>query len=176
MNKRFWIPVAAIVVLAVLLAAVWFVDPFVMMILGMSSLVLVGAPGALAGVVMLMGARTQKRPLRPALTLLLSVAAYGAAVGLAIPANKFVHENAVLAAKAYPEQIAPLLEDYRKAHGSYPASLDLLPAKPSVPRLLRSGHGYHSSGSSYRFSFNVPGGLVDTWDYRSETGLWHLTT
>lgn len=176
MNRHFWIPAAIVGVLAAFLAAVWFMDPFVMMILGMASLVLVGAPGALAGMVMLLTGPKQKRPLRPALTLLLSVAAYGALVGLAVPANKGVQERAVSAAKGYPEQIAPLLEDYRKTHGSYPASLDQLPAKPSIPRLLRSGHGYRSNGSSYRFSFNVPGGLVDTWDYHSETGMWHLTT
>jgi hypothetical protein len=45
-----------------------------------------------------------------------------------------------------------------------------------VPRLLRGSYGYRSDGRSYSFHFRQPGGLIDTWDYDSETQTWHLST
>ena len=97
-------------------------------------------------------------------------------MGLMLPINGFIQERAVTAAKAYPARIAPLLEVYRKSHGFYPMKLDELPSKPSVPRLLRSSYGYRSNGHHYTFCFPQPGGIIDVWDYDSETKSWHLST
>lgn len=78
-------------------------------------------------------------------------------------------------AKAYPAIIEPLLEAYRQTHGSYPTSLDQLPTKPAIPRLLRRPYGYRSDGTSYSFSFLPPDFGLDTWDYLSTTKKWHTT-
>jgi hypothetical protein len=106
------------------------------------------------------------------LTILFLVAAFGCFVGLAIPTNRFIQQRAVAAAKEYPAVVAPMLEAYRKTQGLYPTSLDQLPTKPSVPRLLRRPHSYRSDGLSYSFYFPAPGGLMDTWSYDSKTRQW----
>lgn len=108
--------------------------------------------------------------------MLTSVGALAILAGVAWPLNHFAQERAVTAAKAYPERVAPLLDAYRQAHGSYPTSLDQLASKPTVPRLLRRSYGYRSEGSRYSFSFLQPGGMIDTWDYDSTSKEWHLST
>ena len=173
MNGRVLILAAVTTAFA---AIVWLVDPFLLFILGIAPLVWIGLPASLIAVVLLLVAIRTGRSRRPALTILSAVAAFGCLVGLAIPTNRFIQQRAVAAAKEYPARVAPLLEAYRQAHGSYPTSLDQLPAKPSVPRLLRSSYGYRSDGSSYSFCFGQPGGLIDTWDYNSETQSWYLST
>jgi hypothetical protein len=173
MNRRYWILAAVAIVFV---AVVWLVDPFLLVILGVAPLVWIGLPASLIGVILLLVAIRTGRSRRPALTILSVVAAFGCLVGLAIPTNHFIQQRAVAAAKEYPAQVAPLLEAYRQLHGSYPTSLDYLPTKPSVPRLLRSSYGYQSDGSRYSFCFGQPGGLIDTWNYDSETQTWHLST
>ncbi|HEY5744237.1 MAG TPA: hypothetical protein VIS99_17065 [Terrimicrobiaceae bacterium] len=173
MNGRYLILAAVVVAFA---AVVWLMDPFLLFILGVAPLLWIGLPASLfAGILLLVAIRTG-RSRRPALIILSVVAAFGCFVGLAIPTNHFIQQRAVAAAKEYPARVAPLLEAYRQDHGSYPTSLDQLPAKPVVPRLLRSSYGYRSDGSSYSFCFGQPGGLIDTWDYDSETQTWHLST
>lgn len=157
-------------------AVVCFVDPFLLIILGVAPLVWIGVPASLIAVILLLVSIRTGRSRRPALTILSVVAAFACLVGLAIPTNHFIQQRAVASAKEYPTRVAPLLEAYRQAHGSYPTNLDQIPAKPSVPRLLRSSYGYRSDGRSYSFSFGQPGGLIDTWDYDSETQTWHLST
>lgn len=173
MNGRYLIVAAAVVVFA---AVVWFMDPFILMILGVTLFLWIGLPASLiAGTLLLVDFRTGCSR-RPGLTILSIVLAFGVFIGLAIPANHFVQQGAVAAAKKYPARVAPLLEAYRLTHGSYPTSLDQLSTKPAVPRLLRSSYGYRSGSGSYSFSFAQPGGLIDTWDYDSETQTWHLST
>ena len=173
MNGRYFILAAVAVVFA---AVVWLMDPFLLIILGVAPLLWIGLPALLIAGILLLVAVRAGRSRRPALTILSVVAAFGCFVGLAIPANHFVQQHSVAAAKEYPGRVAPLLEAYRQAHGSYPTSLNQLPTKPVVPRLLRSSYGYRSDGSTYSFCFGQPGGLIDTWDYDSETQTWHLST
>lgn len=158
---------AAVVVLA---------DPFFLLVLGLVPLVWIGLPAAALAVILLLVALRTGRSLRPALTLLAAVAVFGALIGLALPANRLMQQRAVDDAKAYPARVAPLLEAYRQMHGTYPGSLDQLPGKPPVPRLLRTPYGYRSDGCGYSFSFGQPGGFINTWDYRSEMGSWLLST
>ena len=180
MNRRHLIraTAAAVAGAALFAAVVWFMDPLFLFILGVGTLFKVCLPGLIVAVIFLFSAIRTGRSRRPALTILCAVAAFGCFVGLAIPANRFIQEHAVAAAKEYPVQIAPLLEAYRQAHGSYPTSLDQLPAKPAVPRLLSSSHGYRyrSDGLTYSFWFGQPGGMIDTWYYDSKTKTWHLST
>ena len=173
MNRRVLILAGVVIVFA---AVVWFVDPLLLFILGVAPLLWIGLPASLIAVVILLAAVRTGRSRRPALTILSVVAAFGCFVGLAIPTNHFIQQRAVTAAKEYPARVAPLLEAYRQAHGSYPTSLNQLPAKPVVPRLLRRSYGYRSDGGRYWFTFPQPGGLIDTWHYDSETQTWHLST
>lgn len=173
MNGRHLIQAGVAVAFA---AVVWFVDPFLLIILGVAPLLWIGLPSSFVAVILLLVAIRKGRSRRPALTILAAVAAFGCLVGLAIPTNHFIQQRAVAAAKEYPARVAPLLEAYRHAHGTYPTSLTQLPTKPSVPRLLRSSYGYRSDGRTYSFCFRQPGGLIDTWDYDSKTRTWHLST
>jgi len=173
MKGRYWIAAMAIAVFA---AVVWYMDPFLLVILGVEALVWVGLPTALLAALLLLHAICTGRSWRPALIILSAVVGFGCFFGLAVPANYFVQQCAVAAAKEYPVRVAPLLETYRQTHGSYPTSLDQIPTKPTIPRLLRSSYSYRSDGHSYSFCFGQPGGLIDTWTYSSETQTWHLST
>jgi hypothetical protein len=152
------------------------VDPFLLGIVVIGASVWIGGPLLAVGIIMLLIAARRQQSLAPAMRLLAGVVLAVCFGGTAMLVNHFVQKGAVLDAKAYPQKIAPLLETYRRAHGTYPATLDQLPSKPSVPRLLRSPYGYRSDGQSYSFSFPEPGGLIDTWQYDSETRQWHLST
>jgi hypothetical protein len=173
MNGRHLILAAVVAAFA---AVVWFVDPFLLIVLGVAPLIWIGLPASLiAGILLLIAVRTG-RSRRPALRVLSVVGVFVCFVGLAIPTNHFIQQRAVTAAKAYPARVGQLLEAYRQTHGFYPTSLNQLPNKPSVPRLLRSSYGYRSDGRSYSFCFDQPGGLIDTWNYDSETRQWNLST
>ncbi len=178
MNKSSLIfgAVAAILAVAVIAGVVCFLDPWNLYILCFASLLWIGLPALFfAGVLWLIAVCTG-RSRRPALILLSIFVGSGCFVGLAIPASDFVQGHFVAAAQEYAVRVAPLLEAYRETHGSYPASLEQLPNKPSLPWLLRSPHSYGSDGTRYFFSFAQPGGLIDTWTFDSKTQKWHLST
>ena len=174
LTRNRW-SVIAVVFVACFIAVVWCMDPFILMMLGIL-VAWMGIPALLVAGILWLFAFHYGRSNRPALTILSIVAAFGCFVGLAIPSNRFVQQRAVVTAKDYPSRVALMLEAYRTTHGVYPASLAQLPAMPSLPRLLRSPFGYRSDGSSYSFSFPQPGGLIDTWEYYSETKTWNLST
>lgn len=171
MNGRYLI-LAAVAFVAV----VWFTDPLLLVLFSVGPLIWIGLPTSLIAVGHLLDSIRKGRSRHPALKILTVVAVFGCLVGVAIPTNRFIFGRAVTVAKEYPARVAPLLEAYRQAHGSYPTSLDQLPAKPAVPRLLRRAYGYRSDGSRYSFWFPQPGGLIDRWDYDSETQTWRLST
>ncbi len=174
LTRSRWIFVAVVFV-ACFIGIVLYIDPFMLMMLGIIA-IFIGIPALLvAGILWLIAFRYGYSN-RPALTILSIVTIFGCFVGLAIPSNHFAQQIAVDAAKDYPSRVAPMLEAYRSTHGAYPTNLAQLPTKPSLPRLLRVSYGYRSDGSSYSFSFPQPGGLIDTWEYSSETKTWYLST
>lgn len=156
-------------------AIVVYADPLILLVVCVGFFWLVAACAALALIVLLF-AVASKRSLRPPVLLLSGIVAVAGLMALALPVNRFIQDSAVSAAKAYPDLIAPLLEEYRQQHGAYPSSLDQLPSHPRIPRLLRSSYGYRSDGQHYTFTFSQPGGMIDVWDYSSETHMWHLST
>ena len=167
MKKRL---VLASVVAGLFCLAVTFFDPFLLFfLLGplVPGIIVVGA---------LLAASWRTGPSRSAVLTISAIVIYAVLVALAIPTNQFVHDRAEAAAKAYPARIEPLLEAYRQVHGLYPTTLEQLPNKPSVPRLLRRSHRYRSNGNAYFFRFPKPGGLIDEWHYDSTTKEWHLST
>ena len=174
LTRNQWLAIAVVIV-ACFIAVVCCMDPFILMMLGIL-VVWIGIPALLVAGILWLIAFHCGHSNRAALTILSIVAAFGCFVGLAIPPNRFVQQRAVEAAKEYPSRVAQLLEAYRSSHGAYPTNLAQLPSMPSLPRLLRSSYGYRSDGSSYSFSFSQPGGLIDTWEYSSETKTWYLST
>ncbi len=157
-------------------ALVTYADPFQLFLYFVAGLLWVAAPCAAVALLMLVFAAAARRSLRPSILVLTGVFVVVGLMAVSLPINSFMQERAVIAAKAYPDRVGPLLEQYRQQHGTYPATLDQLPSHPHVPRLLASGYGYHSDGEYYRFTFPQPGGLIDVWDYSSETHAWHLST
>ncbi len=174
LTRNRW-PIIAVVFVACFIVVVWFMDPFILIMLGIL-VAWIGIPTLLVAGILWLFAFHYARSNRPALTILSIVATFGCFVGLAIPSNRFVQQRAVGAAKDYPSRVAPMLEAYRSTHGAYPTNLAQLPTKPSLPHLLRSPFGYRSDGSGYSFSFPQPGGLIDTWEFSSETKTWYLHT
>ena len=175
MIKWFIVVLALVTLVAIFACVVWFMDPFVLVILGLAPLVWIGGPAVLVSGIYLLIAHLKNRSARPAWIILAAVAGWGGFVALAIPANHRVQARAVTEAKAYPARIEPLLETYRQTHGTFPANLDQLPAAPPPPRLFRKW-SYKSDGTNYWFSFPQPGGLIDVWDYNGQTKTWHLST
>jgi hypothetical protein len=171
MNKRYWIFARVVAVFA---AAVWFMEPLLLSVLAAVPLFWIGIPLVLLALIRLITALRSGNSTDPAVRLFSAVAAVGCFFGLAIPANGFFRQRAVAAAKEYPAQVAPLLEAYRQTQGSYPASLDQLPARPAVPRLLRNYYGYNSEGGSYSFRFSPR--LGHSWEYDGTTKTWRLST
>ena len=172
MSKRFYF---AAIIISLFAVVVWFADPFQLIVLGVAPLIWIGLPALLIGGIMLLRAMRTGRSCRLPINILLAVLGFVFFVNLAIPVNLLIQAQAVNEAKAYPGRVAPLLEAYKQKQGAYPVNLDQLPAKPPMPRLLRR-LGYHADGQSYWFSFPLPGGLIDVWQYDSKTHAWHLST
>ncbi|QIF00973.1 hypothetical protein [Roseimicrobium sp. ORNL1] len=173
MKRRHWFLLTAAVVAFVVIAC--FADTMVLEVLGPVALVWIGLPAALVSVFRRLFLNDSPQLRRHWQNVLYGVGVCAGLLGLAIPINRYVHELGVDEAKEYPAQVAPLLEAYRKAHGFYPKSLDQLPSKPPVPRLL-SPHSYHSYRDFYRFSFPKPGGMFEGWMYDSRNRTWWLST
>jgi hypothetical protein len=172
MEKRH-LKAALLIVLFAALA--YWADPLLLKFLGLVPLLWIGLPVALFGVVRLLASIRTGGSRESGLALLCAVLKFGCFVALVIPANHFMQERAVAAAKAYPDSVVPLLEAYRDVHGAYPTSLDQVHAAPPLPRLLRSRWGYHSDGKAFTFSFPQPG-MFGGWQYHSERMVWHLST
>jgi hypothetical protein len=168
------IAIAIAIVVFTLLA--YFPDPFLLLIVAVGGGFWIGLPCIFGGFIALLIAISKQRSPRIPLLFIGSVFAIFALCAMAIPINSYIYHHAELAAKAYPEKIRPLLEAYRASHGAYPTSLDQISDKPPPPRLLRTSFSYHSDGKTYSFAFAKPGGLIDVWDYSSETHEWHLST
>jgi len=172
-KRKVLISIPALI--ATLAFIVWFVDPFLVGAF-MSLPLLAAIPCFVIGLVWLVVSRTQGRSIPQPCILIFTAFAMACLAWPTLTANRWVHQRAADAAKHYPEQVSPLLEAYRREHGAYPRSLDQLPSKPPMPRLLRKSYSYKSDGRTYSFSFAQPGGLIDTWHYDSETHTWYLET
>lgn len=172
MEKRH---LKAALLIALFAALAFWADPLLLKFLGLVPLLWIGLPVALCGLVRLLVAIKTGDSRESGLALLGAVLKFGCFVALVIPANHFMQERAVAAAKAYPDSVVPLLEAYREVHGAYPASLDQVQAAPPLPRLLRNRWGYHSDGKSFTFSFPQPG-MFGGWQYHSERMKWDLST
>ena len=166
--------IVAVFVIFCLLA--YYADPLVLFIAAWGLSFWICLPCVLLGSLILLLACRRGTSLRPGLTFIAVILSVPALLFAAIPANAYIQNQAEAEAKAYPARVAPLLEQYRVKTGAYPATLDALPSKPAVPRLLRTNYGYRSHGSRYSFTFSRPGGLIDVWDFDSVTQQWHLST
>ncbi len=171
MDKRVIIASLAIALFG---ALVWLVDPILLTGFGIAPLLYIGLPATLLACVRLLFAFRTGCSRSPALKILAAVAAYACFMSLAIVSNRHVHEFAVVAAKKYPAKVARLLDAYKETKGFYPSSLSEISSAPPLPWLLRR-YGYRSDGLSYSFRFSQPGGLIDSWDYDSQTQSWHFS-
>ena len=160
---------------AAYMGVIWFADPF-WLLLASISLLWLAVPLVTVTLIILLYRTRAGLSERPALNALALYAAIGLLLGIARPVNHYAQDRAVIAAKDYPARVAPLLEAYRQLRGTYPANLDQLPSHPRVPRLLRTTYGYRTDGLHYRFTFSKPGGLIDVWDYDSNTHTWHFSS
>lgn len=161
--------------IALLSVIVWFADPFDVQVV-MAISVMQAIPSLIAGIIWLLVAKVKKLSLRQPVILLIGMTVIPLTAWQIKTANHWVHEQATEEAKAYPKQITPFLEEYKQLHGIYPKNLEELPSHPPLPRLLRNPYGYRSDGLRYSFSFDQPGGLIDTWNYSSADQSWYLST
>lgn len=153
----------------------YFPDPFFLLVFVIGGGLWIGLPLIVIGIIVALISKALNRSTKIPICFIATVLAVISLGGLSIPANSLVYQWAEIEAKAYPDKVRPLLDDYRKEHGVYPKSLDELQGKPPVPRLFKAW-SYRSNGSDYSFSFPQPGGLIDQWDYDSKTRKWSLST
>jgi hypothetical protein len=70
------------------------------------------------------------------------------------------------------ETIVPLLDEYRRAHGKFPASLDDVVGAPRPP----AHFAYSSDGTKFELGVSEPSGFMDFgvggWTYTSERRIW----
>ena len=131
-------------------------------------------PGAITGIIGLLMAVVRKTPVRKSYILLswtLGISVFYASM---LFINTTVSQKAVADAKAYPDMVAHLLEEFRKANGHYPADLNQLPQKPPIPRYLKGPNCFRSDSTNYYFSFPAPNDIIDEWQYDSTRGTWRL--
>lgn len=168
--KRTTLIAIAVLFPASLLAAL-FADPLVVYI-GVVYAMMLAALSVVTGIVALVVARSRQRISRWPGHLMLVAAMVGCAGLGTVAFNSWLNDRSVREAKRYPTLVAGPLEDYRRAHGAYPQSLEELPAAPPVPSLLVRPYGYSTDGVTYSFSFPRPGGIFDMWTYHSATQTW----
>ena len=156
-------------------AVIWWVDPMVLQLLCVFPFLLIAFPCALLGILLFAYSLRGGRFRRPALMILSTVGGWALIATATVWANDFAQRWPIAEAKAYPQQVEPLLEAYRVSHGAYPKRLDQLPAHPKPPRLMRES-GYQSDGSDYSFTFPQPGDMTDLWIYDRATKRWELST
>lgn len=172
MGKRIYITLAVIVAFA---SIAWWTDSFLLCVFGVGGMIWIGVPALIAAAILLLFSK-RHRLLRPVgLGLRNIVIGFLCFMGAAIPTNHFVFQWEERAAKSYPAKVSSCIEKYRREHGAYPTSLDLISEKPRIPRLLRPD-GYHSDGKTYSFLFSQSGSLFNAWYFSSETGRWDLST
>ena len=177
-NRWWFIGVAALAALAALAAygaLIFYADPLGLFLLAYAGLWL-AAFGSVAAWLSQFVIRGRRNAINRAIAAFAWLAGICVVILFSSPLNSIAQERAVAEAKAYPDRVAPLLEEYRKQHGAYPGSLNELSPCPSIPRLLRPRNGYRSDGNEYWFSFPRPGGMIDVWGYSSKTHAWRLWT
>lgn len=157
-------------------AAAMYTDPMALRAYFVLALMFIAAPCVVFMLLWIVAASAMRHSLALPLRAVVVVCALIAAGFLLLPVNDFLQQRAENYAKAYPERVAPLLEQYRVSHGAYPADLASVPGLPRPPRLLRTSYGYKTQGDEYIFTFARPGGMIDTWTYYSKTHQWHLST
>jgi hypothetical protein len=175
MNSRTGIALktsATIAILAVIAAAGWLLEPVVVWPLGMGAMLGIGAPMAVTALLVLsLDRQTHFR--RPALQLLHGAFALGCLCGTTILLNQLVYDRAVNAAKEFASRLEPLVESYRKAHGSFPASLEDLSAVVQLPRLYRND-AYSMEDGAWSLQFRNPETFWHQWAYDSSSRTWRV--
>ena len=158
----------AFLFLVLFTALVWVLPPFYQSLV-FFALVLISISSVIAVACALLEALFRGKPTR----LLLDALAFVFFLFLCGLSLRTVCLFQETAAREYPRLVAPFLEAYRKTHGTYPESLDQLPSKPSVPRLMH-GRCYSGGDDRYTFSFTQQAyiDITEDWIYKSETRKW----
>lgn len=94
---------------------------------------------------------------------------------VSLPLGGRVHDRDVAEAKAYCEALVPRLEAYRRQHGAYPSTIELLGDLPRTPLLLQRYPYYRYSiaqDSTYYFTFSDPAEMMGSHGYSSQSGTW----
>jgi hypothetical protein len=83
-------------------------------------------------------------------------------------------EHDIVAAKRYCEALIVQIDDYKRAHGSYPVDMSVLHPDPNVPLLLRGDWPsiYQNHDSRFSINFTDPRGIMNWIGYDSSTREW----
>ncbi len=72
-------------------------------------------------------------------------------LGVFVPCGEFFRQRALTEAFAYPAQMVPLLERYKRANGHYPRSVAELPVGIPTPRLMKDRTYYEHRPKALQF-------------------------
>ena len=66
----------------------------------------------------------------------------------------------------------PVLDDYKRAHGTYPRDLKVVSGSHEPPRMLRDFPYYWADGAEFHFTFLDPSGMMNGFEYSSRSKRW----
>jgi len=93
---------------------------------------------------------------------------------ISLAPGHWVVEHDIDAAKRYCDALIIQIDDYKRAHGAYPADVSVLHPDPNVPLLLRADWStmYRPYGSWFSIDFTDPRGIMNWIGYSSTTREW----
>jgi len=138
---------------------------------------LFGLPAALiAAAAFLFSLRWYRNVLRWVATAALSITLVAGILVFSYVPGYVLARRDVHKAKRYCEELVPLLDAYKERTGHYPAAIDeVLPEDRPLPLLLkvRGFYIYHEETDSFVLDFTDPRGMMNGFDYNSDTRQWH---
>jgi|GEM_PF-2718061 len=96
----------------------------------------------------------------------------GGALLLSLGTGRAIHHREIREARGYVEAMVPKLEQYRKEHGRYPATLSAVDAS-APPRLFGEAHSYAAGSDSFQFVYWDAAGLMDGYYFDNATRRWN---
>ena len=142
-------------------------------IIVMASGIYVGAPLALFLVIWLLIELKRKGLISNGLRIAFLVSVIiGGSLLLSLGVGTAIHHWEIRAAKNFVTTMVPKLDQYRKDHGQYPATLAAL-GSLSPPKLLKHAHGYTTDGENFRFEYWDSAGMMDGYYFDSTSRKWN---
>lgn len=96
----------------------------------------------------------------------------GGSLLLSLGTGTAIHYWEIREARNYVATMVPKLDQYRREHGEYPATLSAL-EESAPPKLLSDAHSYTANSNSFRFEYWDAARMMDGYYFDSTTRRWN---